>query len=266
MVMNLLLILFSCLIGYLIGSFSFSRAILRIKAPNKSLADLTLKLDDSKNEVSVMMGAGANKASIILGTKWGIIIGILDMIKIIIPLILFRYFLFPGDPYFLYVAAFGLIGHDWPVYYRFKGGRGHSVMLGSLIVIDWLAVVSNIILGNLLGFALIGSLVFASYLWLWMMIPWFLLRYFDINFVLYGILINIIAILSQIPEIKLYTQLRKEGKDKEYKEKITEMTAQFRGLQKMEDFFKSLGKWRILISIVSLSATIAIYAVATFIL
>ncbi len=42
------------------------------------------------------------------------------------------------------------------------------------------------------------------------------------------------------------------------------MTAQFRGLQKMEDFFKSLGKWRILISIVSLSATIAIYAVLTF--
>ena len=262
--MNIIIIIISSIIGYLIGSISFSRIVLRIKAPKKSIDDLKLKLDNSQNEVTVMMGAGANKASIILGTKWGIIIGILDMMKVIIPLIIFRYFLFPVEPYFLYVAAFGLIGHNWPIYYRFKGGRGHSVMLGSLIVIDWLAVVINIILGNLLGFALFGSLVFASYLWLWMMIPWFLLGYFDINFVLYAILINIIAILSQIPEIKLYIQLRKEGKDKEYKEKITEMTAQFRGLQKMEDFFKSLGKWRILISIVSLSATIAIYVVLTF--
>jgi hypothetical protein len=132
-------------------------------------------------------------------------------------------------------------------------------MLGSLIVIDWLAVVINIILGNLLGFALLGSLVFASYLWLWMMIPWFLLGYFDINFVLYAILINVIAILSQVPEIKLYIQLRKEGKEKEYKEKITEMTAQFRGLQKMEDYFKSLGRWRLVIGIAVLIGTVIIY-------
>jgi len=257
--MNLILIILSSLIGYLIGSISFSRIILKIRAPNKSMDNLQLKLDNSNDEVTVMMGAGANKASIILGARWGIVIGILDMIKVIIPLIIFRYFLFPTEPYFLYVAAFGLIGHNWPIYYRFKGGRGHSVMLGSLIVIDWLAVVVTIILGNLLGFALLGSLVFASYLWLWMMIPWFLLGYFDINFVLYAILINVIAILSQVPEIKLYIQLRKEGKDKEYKEKITEMTAQFRGLQKMEDFFKSLGRWRLVIGITILIGTVIIY-------
>ena len=263
--MNLLLIFFSCLIGYLLGSISFSRIFLRIIKPNESLDDLKLKLDDSQEEVKVMMGSGANKASIILGTKWGIIIGILDMIKVIVPLIIFRYILFPIEPYFLYIAAFGLIGHNWPIYYRFKGGRGHSVMFGSLIVIDWLAVFINIFLGNLLGFALLGSLVFASYLWLWMMIPWFLLSTFDINFVIYAIIINIIAILSQIPEIKLFIQLRKEGKDKEYKEKITKMTAQFRGLQKIEDFFKSLGKWRIIIGIISLIGTIIIYFFLPFI-
>ncbi|TFG21674.1 MAG: glycerol-3-phosphate acyltransferase [Promethearchaeota archaeon] len=257
--MDLWLILFSCFFGYLFGSISFSRIFLRIIKPKESMDNLKLKLDNSEDEVNVMMGSGANKASIILGTKWGIIIGILDMIKVIIPLIIFRYIIFPTDPYFLYVAAFGLIGHNWPIFYRFKGGRGHSVMLGSLIVIDWLAVIINIILGNLLGFALLGSLVFASYLWLWMMIPWFLLSTFNINFVIYGIFINIIAILSQIPEITLFIQLRKEGKDREYKEKITEMTAQFRGLQKMENFFKSLGKWRIVIGISTLIGTIMLY-------
>jgi glycerol-3-phosphate acyltransferase PlsY len=262
--MNIIIIILSSIIGYLIGSISFSRIFLRIKAPNKSLDDLQLKLDNSQDEIKVMMGAGANKASIILGTKWGITIGILDMIKIIVPLIIFRYFLFPTEPYFLYVAAFGLIGHDWPIYYKFKGGRGHSVMLGSLIVIDWLAVVLNLLLGNLIGFAIFGSLVFAAYLWLWMMIPWFLLRYFDINYLLFAIIINIILILGQIPEIKLYVRLRKEGKEQEYREKIAKMTAQFRGMQKMEDYFKSLGKWRILIGILTLTATIVIYALLPF--
>jgi len=263
--MNILFIILSSIIGYLFGSISFSRIILKIKAPNKSMEDLQIRLEDSQDEVIVMMGAGANKASIILGTKWGIIIGILDMIKIIIPLIIFRYFIFPEEPYFLYIAAFGLIGHIWPVYHRFKGGRGHSVMLGSLIVIDWVAVVINLTLGNLLGFALFGNLVFAAYLWLWMMIPWFLLAYFDINFVLYAILVNLVVILAQIPEIKLFIQLRKQGKEKEYKEKITKMTAQFRGMQKMEDYFKSLGKWRIVISISSLIATIVVYALLVFV-
>ena len=259
--MDLWLVLLSCLAGYLIGSISFSRIFLRILNPVESLDNLQLKLDDSQDEVKVMMGAGANKAAIILGQKWGIIIGILDMIKVIIPLIIFRYFLFPTDPYFLYVAAFGLVGHNWPIFYRFKGGRGHSVMLGSLLVIDWLAVVLTIFLGNLLGFALFGSLVFASYLWLWMMIPWFFLSTFDINFVSYAIFINIIAILGQIPELKLFNQLRKEGKVEEYKERLTELTAQFRGLQKMENYFRSLGRWRLVIVIPTLIVTLFIYAI-----
>jgi glycerol-3-phosphate acyltransferase PlsY len=205
------------------------------------------------------MGTGANKASIILGTKWGIIIGILDMIKVIIPLILFKYFLFPTETYFLYVAVFGLIGHNWPIYHRFKGGRGHSVMLGSLIVIDWLAVIINLILGNILGFALLGSLVFASFLWIWMMIPWFWFSTFDINFIIYAILINIITVLIQISEIKLYIKLRKQGKAKEYKEKLIKMSAQLRGMLKIENFFKSLGKWRIIIGITVLIGIIIIY-------
>jgi len=263
--MDLWLVLFSCLTGYLLGSISFSRIFLKIIKPNESLDNLQLKLDNSQVEIKVMMGAGANKASIILGTKWGIIIGIFDMIKVIIPLIIFRYFLFPTDSYFLYVAAFALVGNNWPIYYRFKGGRGHSVMLGSLLVIDWLAVVITIFLGNLLGFALFGSLVLASYLWLWMMIPWFLLSTLNVNFVFYVIFINIIAILSQIPEIRLYNQIHKEGKVEEYKERLTEMTAQFRGLQKMENYFKSIGRWRIVIGITTLIGSLIIYAILSLI-
>lgn len=262
--MNIILIILSSVIGYLLGSISFSRIVLKIKAPDKSLDDLQVRLDESESEVKVDMGASANKASIILGTKWGIIIAILDMMKVLIPLIIFRFFIFPKDPYFLYVAAFGLIGHIWPIYYRFIGGRGHSVMLASLIVIDWLAVVINITLSNLLGFALLGNLVFASYLWLWLMIPWFLIRYSDINFVIYSILINIIAILGLIPELKHFNQLRKEGKVEEFKEKVTEMTAQLRGMKKIENYFKSLGKWRLVIGVISLIITLIIYILLAF--
>lgn len=258
--MDLGLAVLACLTGYLVGSLSFSRILLRLLTPEASLDHIPLELGDDHGEVELMMGAGANKAAIILGQKWGIIIAILDMTKIILPLILFRYLFFPTDPYFLYVAAFGLVGHNWPLYHRFKGGRGHSVMLGSLLIIDPLAVISTLLLGTLLSYTLFGSMVVGSFLWLIMIIPWFFLSTFDLNFVLYAVFINIIAIVTIIPEIRIYLQLRKEGKVEAYKDKFFQSTAQFRGMLKMDNYFKSLGKWRFVIGIITLIITLVIYA------
>ncbi|NVM19807.1 MAG: glycerol-3-phosphate acyltransferase [Candidatus Lokiarchaeota archaeon] len=258
--MDFIIIIISSVLGYLLGSISFSRIFLKLLAPDKSMDELQLTLEESQDEIGLEMGAGANKASIILGTKYGVIIGILDMLKIILPLIVFRYILFPNQPYFLYLAAFGLVGHNWPIYHRFKGGRGQSVMLGSLIVIDWLGAILNLTFGILLAFSLFGSLILAFYLWLWMMIPWFIFRTFDINFMLYAIIVNIVIILGQIPELKLYFQLRKEGTHLEYKEKLLETTAQLRGMKKMEDKFLSMGKWRFVIGIIILLGLLTIYA------
>ncbi len=36
----------------------------------------------------------------------------------------------------------GMIGHDWPVFNGFKGGRGVSSVYGALLVIDWIGALS----------------------------------------------------------------------------------------------------------------------------
>jgi len=263
--MEIWIIILSSLIGYLLGSISFSRIFIKILAPDQSINDIRLENGDSQEGAEVSMGYGANKASMILGTKWGITIGIFDMLKVIAPLIIFRFILFPSDPYFLYIAAFGLVGHNWPVYHRFKGGRGYSVMFGSLIVIDWLAAVLVPPLGLLLGFSLFASLSFAALIWPWLIIPWFLFSTFDINFVIYAIIINVVFLLGLIPEIKLYFKLRKEGRVKEYREKLLETSGYFRGMRRMEDFFKSLGIWRYFIGISTLIGIIAIFTILAII-
>jgi hypothetical protein len=78
--------------------------------------------------------------------------------------------------------------------------------------------------------------------------------------VVYAIIVNIVIILGQIPEIKLYLRLRKEGKDLEYKAKLLETTAQLRGMKKIEDKFLLLGKWRFVIGILTLVGRFMIYA------
>jgi glycerol-3-phosphate acyltransferase PlsY len=253
----LITILFSIL-GYLLGSISFSRIFLKILAPDKSIDEIRVEVDDYEGGFDATAGYGANKASMILGTKWGIFIGICDMMKVILPLIIVRIFIFPTETYYLYIAAFGLVGHNYPIYHRFKGGRGMSVLFGSLIIIDWLGAILVPILGLLLGFTLTGSLSFASIAWIWLMIPWFIFRTFDINFFVYAIIINIVFMVGLIPEMRLYFKLRKEGKIKEYRENIVKSSGYLRGMKKLEDFFNSLGIWRIVLGICILIATITI--------
>ena len=257
--MNYLIIILSSVLGYLLGSLSFSRIFLKILAPDQSLDDIRVEVSNYEEGAKSVAGYGANKASMILGTKWGIIIGICDMLKVLIPLIIFRFFLFPNEPYYLYIAAFGLVGHNYTLYHRFKGGRGMSVMFASLLIIDWLGAVLNPILGLLLGFTLIGSLSFASLLWMWMLIPWFIVRTFNLNFIIYAIVLNIVFMVGLIPEMRLYFKLRKDGKIQEYREKLVKSSGYLRGMKKMEDFFNSLGVWRIILGISILLGTITLY-------
>ena len=68
--MNYLIIILSSILGYLLGSISFSRIFLKILAPDKSLGDIRVDLSDYEEGAESVAGYGANKASMILGTKW----------------------------------------------------------------------------------------------------------------------------------------------------------------------------------------------------
>jgi glycerol-3-phosphate acyltransferase PlsY len=222
--------------GYLLGSISFARLITRWFAPREDIADLAVPVvgTDESAKVDIF---GANAASMILGPRFGLLIALLDMLKVALPALTFRLY-DPGQAYFLIAAAAGLVGHNWPVYYRFKGGRGFSAILGGFFVVDWLGALATPILGLLLGMVVIGSVPVAYVAWLWLMIPWLWFRTRDPAHLAYAVAINLIFAIATIPEMRTFARYRREGKLDAYMQGLMESSPRWRGMKKIADRLK----------------------------
>jgi glycerol-3-phosphate acyltransferase PlsY len=142
-----------------------------------------------------------------------------------------------SDQGYAYLLSFSVIlGHDFPVYYRFKGGRGVSCLLGSLLFFDWLSIPVSFALSLGIGLfviddAFIAYLSFPTYL-----IPWVILTQGVSQLAAYVIAVNIIYWISLTPEIREYMRFRKtiayreakEARHKRTKEKISKLLAKLR--------------------------------------
>jgi glycerol-3-phosphate acyltransferase PlsY len=88
-------------------------------------------------------------------------VGLFDVAKAALPTWLaLRWGLGLGVALTAGVAA--MVGHDWPLYLEFKGGRGHSTILGTMLVVfpwsvPWLLAFMAV--GRLLGYTALLSLV-----------------------------------------------------------------------------------------------------------
>ena len=111
------------LIAYLIGSISPSLIISKIK--NKDIRSF-----GSKN-------LGASNTAILLGWKLGVLVGFLDILKGVIPVLLAG-ILLPEYTYLPFVVATAaVLGHIFPFYLKFKGGKGFATFLGASLGLDW---------------------------------------------------------------------------------------------------------------------------------
>ena len=76
----------------------------------------------------------------VLGKKAGLIVFIGDFFKMVLACLLVRIFL-RGDPntdlYVLYTGLGVVMGHNFPFYLGFKGGKGIASMAGLLVSMDW---------------------------------------------------------------------------------------------------------------------------------
>ncbi len=82
---------------------------------------------------------GATNVSRALGSKWGIAVWVLDVMKSLLPTLAAR-FLLPGPLGFLdaqtlwfLVGVAAIVGHCASPYLRFRGGKGISAALGAII-------------------------------------------------------------------------------------------------------------------------------------
>jgi len=74
---------------------------------------------------------GGTNVSRNLGMQWGALVGAMDFFKSFIPSMLARRYL-PTDWQALLVALMPVLGHLFPVWLRFKGGKGVATIFGIL--------------------------------------------------------------------------------------------------------------------------------------
>jgi acyl phosphate:glycerol-3-phosphate acyltransferase len=199
----------SLLMGYLVGSISFSRIIARIYAPSVDLNQIGMK-DPNSGEFFKFTTIGASNVSIKLGPKVGGIIGFLDVLKGIVPPLVFR-LVFPDDPYYLLAGLMVVAGHIWTIYHRFKGGSGISPALGVFLVIDPLGMLISNLIAMFLGLVVFREFMIVITAGTWLMIPWLWLRTGRWEMAVFALLINLMMVLAMIPDVSRYARARKTG-------------------------------------------------------
>ncbi|WIV12365.1 glycerol-3-phosphate acyltransferase [Proteiniborus sp. MB09-C3] len=87
--------------------------------------------------------AGASNTVVALGWKYGVAVGLLDIGKAILSIIVVRLLLkniLPQGqtPFFLYLNGLSVIlGHNYPFYMGFRGGKGTASLIGMLSAVDY---------------------------------------------------------------------------------------------------------------------------------
>ncbi len=220
------------IVGYLLGSISFARVVGRFVAPGADLTEDTLISSTDADRPLRLHAVSATTLGNRAGPWAGVTAGILDVLKVLLPTLAFRFLADPVYPYFLMTATAGMVGHIWPIYYRFRGGRGLSAAYGGFLAVDPLGAVVTWLIGTLLGLLVIrdGMVTFIG--WMWLMIPWLWFRTHDWRFAIFALAINVLFVFAMIPEIKTHVQYRKEGIALSFEEGL-QTTHMGRGLYKM---------------------------------
>ncbi len=189
------------LISYLIGSISFGYIFCKV------FKGVDIRDYGSGN-------TGATNISRVLGPGAAITVFILDVLKGISAIYLAR--VFTDSPILIILAGIAVVaGHNWPVFFGFRGGRGIATSLGVLfaispVVFTWLFIMGISVVA-LSRYISLGSMSGAVAL------P-FLMWYFNLElpYIIFGILISLLAIIRHIPNIKRL----KEGKESKIGEKV----------------------------------------------
>lgn len=111
------------LLGYLLGSSNMAFYLARWKRAD-------LRQNGSGN-------LGASNATILLGWRSGVLVGAHDIGKAVLAVLLARW-LYPGLENVGAVAGVAcVLGHIFPFYLKFRGGKGFASYLGMTIALNW---------------------------------------------------------------------------------------------------------------------------------
>lgn len=130
------------LIGYGFGCFQSAYILCRL------IGHIDIRTVGSGN-------AGFTNTTRILGKKVGIAVFIIDILKIILAYIVCS-MIFDGDGSFvsgtsllpgIYVGIGAVLGHNFPCYLGFRGGKGIACTLGLMLCVNWQIAIATYIIG-----------------------------------------------------------------------------------------------------------------------
>lgn len=184
----MLKIFIAALIAYLIGSVSTSIIVSKI-----------ILGDDIRNHGSG--NAGATNALRTMGKKGGALVVLGDALKAVIAILIAK--LIVGTDVAVYAAGIGVVlGHNFPIYFGFKGGKGILVSLVSILFADWrigvLTAVISILIMVISNYVSLGSICGAVLL----VIFGAVFRAADVYFMTFAIVLAVLAIFMHRSNIK----------------------------------------------------------------
>lgn len=158
--------------AYLLGSIPFAFLIGRLKG-------IDIREIGSKSTTSTNVSRA-------LGWRWGVVSAVLDVLKAIIPAFLAKIYLI-NEWQIITVALLPMVGHIFPLYLNFRGGKGAACFYGATLVLTGFKFFFSAFLLWILILYFCRIMSLTNILFSWTLIP-LLYFYFPFPYFVYGIL------------------------------------------------------------------------------
>lgn len=117
-------IFLSMLIGYLLGCIQSAYILGRLAGK------IDIREHGSGN-------AGASNITSTLGVGYGVIVGLVDILKGFFAVQIVGW-IYPGNVELAFLAGLmAIVGHMFPFYLRFRGGKGVAALAGMMLGVNW---------------------------------------------------------------------------------------------------------------------------------
>ncbi len=143
-----LLAAFWCAVGYLFGSLPTGYAVVRLKTGRD------IRALGSGN-------TGATNVGRVLGRKWAVAVTAVDMLKGGAAVLLCRA-LAGTDPCVAFAALGAVLGHNYPVWLGFHGGKGVATTFGTLFFAQMWYSCAAVLLAGILWFLVMKATRYVS--------------------------------------------------------------------------------------------------------
>ena len=182
-------------IGYLIGSINFSVIL------SRKMAGFDLREKGSKN-------AGTTNMLRTVGKKGAAMVLIADILKGVLAVGIAR--LISGDvneAIACQIAAFAVVlGHTFPIFFEFRGGKGVATSIGVLLVINWqiglICIVYGVLMIVLTRMVSLGSITAAI---LFPVLTVFIRSHYiadGFNYIIFGVIMACFVLFNHRGNIK----------------------------------------------------------------